>query len=275
MGILDELREQAESVKTSSETERERRERLHRKYVEDINPKLLQFYRFLHELVNHLNYIKLDVLASYDLPVVGKYDDYKQGSYRIVADSDTEMKDIKFQFVCERKGEFNFFIDNCAEVERVEDFFSKNHIQFYCKKERDERYNVVSGDFKVKGVVPILIRMMADIEESRIVMTITNFDDLGTRKLILKPEQINEELLDRFGNYILRREPTFLQTKLSEEDVKRIRERMQREKAEQDEELRQAASAEEELLSQQNDKISKKSILNSLFSLKDKSAIKN
>jgi hypothetical protein len=271
MGILDELREQAENVKTSSETEKERCERLHQKYLQEINPKLQLFYRFLHELVSHLNYINLDLYATYDFPVVGAHADFKQGQYRIVADSDTEMKDIKFQFVCERPGEFSFFIDNRSEVERVEDFLSKHHIQFYAKKEKDQRYNVISGDFRVKGVVPILIRMSADIEESKIIMTLTNFDGFGVRRLLLNPEQITESLLDRFGSYILRREAEFLQTKLSEQDIQKIRETMLREKAEQEEELKQLAFAEE-AARMRSEKAPKKGLLNGLFS-KDKNTL--
>lgn len=267
MGILDELREQAENKKSSTETENERKARLYKKYLTDINPKLQQFYNYLHELIAHLNYINMEIKASYDLPVVGISPDFKQGGYRLVADSDEEMKDIKFQFVCQREGEFCFSLDNRAEVERIEDFLLKNHIQFYCKKEKDQRYNVISGEFKVKPAIPVLIRLTADLAESRIVMTIVNFDMLGCRKLILTPEQINEDFLDRFGNYVLRRTAELVQTKLSEEEMRRIRDQMLLQQREQEEELRQLALAEEARLAEE--RAAKKGLLTGLFA-KDK-----
>ena len=273
MGILDELREQAESIKISSETEKERQERLQQYYMDEINPKLLGMYRFLHELVTHLNFVKPDVRATYNLPVVGEHADFKQGDYRLVADSDTQMKDIKFHFCCERPGEFNFFLENKSEVERAEEFLSKHHIQYYCKKERDQRYNVVSGDFRVKSVVPVLFRITADIVESNILMVITNFEGFGVRKLILKPHQIDEAFLDRLGSYIVRREADFMQTKLSEEDMQKLRERMIKEKAEQEEIWKQIQVAEEEELLEQEK--SKKGLLNGLLSSIGKNVVKN
>ena len=273
MGILDELRGQAESIKNSSETERERQERLLHYYRDEINPKMLEIYRFLHELVTHLNFVKPDVRATYSLPAIGSFSDFKQGDYRLVADSDTEMKDIKFHFCCERPGEFHCFLENRSEVERVEEFLSKNHVQFYCKKERDDRYNVVSGDFRVKSTVPVLFRIMADIAESRIQVAITNFDSFGVRKLILTPSQIDEAFLDRFASYIIRRESEFLQTKLSEQDMQKIRERMLQEKAEQEETWREIQKAEEAELFEQSK--NKKRLLNGFGFLKDKNSVKN
>ena len=263
MGILDELRDQAESIKTSSETEKERQERLYKYYLDELNPSLIKFYQFLHEFSTHLNFIKLEVNATYELPVVGTFSDFKQGDYRLVADSDTEMKDVKFQFCCERENEFQFLLENPRDVERVEEFFKKNHIHFYCKKERDDRYNVVSGDFRVKSTIPILVRLAADIENSCINVAITNFDGFGVRKVSLKPQQITEALLDRFGNYIVRRESDFLQTRLSDDDMRKIRERMLKEKQEQEQELRDLARAEEEETKQQEK--ARRGLLNSLF----------
>jgi len=244
MGILDELRGKAEDIKTSSETEKERLERLHQKYLNDINPKLIQFYNYLHELVTHLNVVNLELYTTYKLPIVGELSDYKQGQYKIVADSDTEMKDIKLQFCCEGRKEITFFLDTRSEVERVEEFLSKNHIKFYCKKEKDQRYNVTSGDFRISPIVPVLFRMTADIDASNIVMSITNFDGLGVRKLVLRPEQITEEFLDAFGSYIIRRESDFLKTKISDLDKQKIRDRIHEEKIVQEQELKRLAEAE-------------------------------
>ncbi len=268
MGILDELRDKAEGVKMSSETEKERQERLYQKYLREINPKLKQFYNFLHELVSHLKVVNLELYAKYELPVVGEFNDFKQGQYKIVADSDTEMKDIMFTFCCEREQEFSFFLDSRVEVERVEEFFFKNHIKFYCKKEKDQRYNVISGDFRVKPVIPVLIRISADLEQSNIAMTITNFDGFGVRKLVLKPEQITEEFLDKFGRYIVRRESDFLTTKLSEDEKQKIRDRMLKEKLAQEEELKRLAEAEEAAAQLAREKSAKKSVLSNLFSIR-------
>ena len=264
MGILDELRDQAESIKTSSETEKERQERLYKYYLDELNPKLIKFYQFLHEFSTHLNFVKLEVNATYELPVVGAFSDFKQGDYRLVADSDTEMKDVKFQFCCEREGEFQFLLENPRDVERVEDFFKKNHIHFYCKKERDDRYNVISGDFRVKSTIPILVRLAADIENSCINIAITNFDGFGVRKVSLKPEQITDALLDRFGSYIVRRDSDFLQTKLSAEDMRKIRDRMLQEQRELEQELRESLLAEEEEAYEQEK--TRRGLLNNLFS---------
>ncbi|TPW18351.1 MAG: hypothetical protein FD130_302 [Halothiobacillaceae bacterium] len=256
MGLLDELRDQAETLKSSSEYEKERQERLLTYYKNEINPRMMETYRFLHELVTHLNYVKPEITTSYTLPVVGNLGQFKQGDYKIVADSDTEMKEIKLQFSCDRAGgDITFRVKNKLEMEKAEEHLLKHYVRYYCKKERDERYNVTLAEFTVNPSIPVMVRFVAEIEESTISLQIVNHEGLDFRKVILTPDKITTGFLEQFGNYLLRREADFLRTELSEEERRRIRLRMIEEQRHLEMEV-QAHLLEEELAYQKRAKMS-------------------
>ena len=57
MGILDDLKSQAEAQKASEEQEKHRQANLLKYYEKNLHPKMMQLYSFLNEFIEHLNYI--------------------------------------------------------------------------------------------------------------------------------------------------------------------------------------------------------------------------
>ncbi len=261
MSLLDELRHHADELKSEDEKEQERQERLQRFYKTEINPTLIKMYRYLHELVAHLNYIKPDIKVDYEFPLLGCIKEFSQGDYGIGADSDKEMKEIKFHFACSRNGVMRFHVVNNSEIQKLNDYFLKVGLQYHCKKEQDEKYNVTGAHYTVKAQVPIMFHITADIEASSINLHISNFEKLGLRKSIIKPDQITDDFLDRLGKYILREEEDFLQTKLSDEERSKIREKLLKQQQALDEELQLVEQQDDEEDAHHN----KKQLLKKLF----------
>lgn len=246
MGLLDDLRKQADVLKTEAEEEQERQQRLRNVYLAEINPKLIQIYRYLKEVVDHLNYINPDVLISYQLPVCGQIAGFRQTDYRIAADSSEEMHEIHFQFTCQREKRLHLRLENSHEIEKLSDYLAERRIQFHCKKEKDDNFLVTAAYFSISNRIPVLFKITANVEDSTIEFSISNFNELGGRKITLVGSQINDDLLDSLGRYILREEDSFPPLNISEEEVGAIRQKVMQEKKRLQEELRLAEERERE-----------------------------
>ncbi len=264
MGLLDDLRQQAEDRKTDAEKEQERQQRLRRIYEQEINPKLLKTYRFLRELTDHLNYLKPEINVSYELPVYGIIDGYKQGDYNVTANSDKEMTEIKFRFTCAREKNIQFRNDKKADIDKINDYLLSKNIKFHCKKEKNDKQVITAADFNINGTVNILFQFKANIKNSTIDLAMSNIDDFGLRTTTLKPSSINDDFLDRLGKYILRKEHDFFSLKISEEEKQIIRKKLQAEKKRLEHELH---SAEDEARRKQDQKKEEKSLKN-IFRIK-------
>jgi len=62
----------------------------------------------------------------------------------------------------------------------------------------------------LQGIIPVRIYFKSSFDENRIYVIIDNYENLGSKQYSLKTESINTELLDEFGNLILRRPSQFI-----------------------------------------------------------------
>jgi hypothetical protein len=68
--------------------------------------------------------------------------------------------------------------------------------------------------FELEGKVPVQLEFKADVRAGSVALCLSNFDMLGTRCYVLKPEQITDEFLHQLGLFILRRHNSFLKETL-------------------------------------------------------------
>jgi hypothetical protein len=68
--------------------------------------------------------------------------------------------------------------------------------------------------FELEGLVRAKVEFKADVGTGVIALCITNFDTLGTRCYVLRPEQITDKFLHQMGRFVLRQSNTFLDESL-------------------------------------------------------------
>ena len=73
MGLLDELKKQSDVLKAKEQQEKERQQKLNQYYQDEIHPGMLNIYKYLNQMIEHLNYIKDDTTAMIPLyPIMRK-----------------------------------------------------------------------------------------------------------------------------------------------------------------------------------------------------------
>ena len=77
--------------------------------------------------------------------------------------------------------------------------------------------------FELEGKIPAQLEFKADVHAGSIALCLSNFDMLGTRCYVLKPEQITDAFLHQMGQFILRRQNSFLKDTLVVDGYESVR----------------------------------------------------
>jgi len=232
MGILDDLREEAERRKGHESDAKAKQKTLDDVYRQDLLPRMQRIYAYLEEMVGHLNYIKPQITVSaYDAEVKG-LGDLDQLDYKVSSDGRggignvDELVDVALSFSCEGEGEARYDLEG---GHRIEGECHKLHMQgmrFDVIRHAERGSVIPRATFVVQRKVPIQIRFTVDKEAGQIHLAILNVDRLETRKMTLTPAQINGGFLEELGKYVLRKDNRFMVIDLSEEHRQEIRRRL-------------------------------------------------
>lgn len=263
MGILDDLKSQSEVKKADENKEVRSQEDLEKHYQANIHPKMLQMYTFFKELAEHLNYIKIETKATYPVTPGGIMQDFLQGDYKVTIDSINEVKNLKMSFSCSLEEPLIFELENVERIERYTDVLQNYHVEHERSDTKGPNYELISAKFKVTGPIPVNIALQGDVGTSSIHLVLNNFELPGISKRTFKEQDITEEFIDDFGKFILRQNPEFLKLDITDEDKEKIRESVQaniRQRQEELEEAERLIQLEEEKAAEAEKKKSWKSI---------------
>ncbi len=228
MGLLDDLRNQADSKRASDEEEANRIANREQYYLDKIQPRMVKTYQFFNELVEHLNYIKLETVVDYPLQPGGAPQPLRQEGYKVVIDSSKAIKKVDFSMegVLDEPVEFEVFGRDAVanHQERIQRYSFRHE----CKIRKDAQQYIQSALFILEGPLPLRVSVEADIPTSKIKVTIRNFTEPGFSTRAFTVEEFNDEFLDKIGKFVLRKEPVLFGSveELSDEAKKKLRDRM-------------------------------------------------
>ena len=250
MGLLDDLRNQAEGRRKQEEQEAAEKARREEIYRQEIQPRMTKAYQYFLELIEHLNYVKPEILVDYPLLKHAQHVQLRQDEYTIVIDSSKALKRIDIIFQCTLDAPIDYEILGKEAVLNQSDKLDRYRINYTRRDRKDVSLELEGARFRIEGPLPLRVLIEADVPHSVIRLALRNFTDPGVSRYTLKPGDFNEEFLDRLGKFMLRQETTlFDMLEMSEEALQALRQRLQEEQARRDQELREAEErlrAEEE-----------------------------
>lgn len=248
MGLLDDLEKRSAEHKAREASVEEERAQRERYYQEVMQPRFEAIYAFLGEFVSHLTVINPELLVSYRIPGDHSLTDLLQQGYELKLDSREETQQISLRFSCASEGELKIVTENKQGYGQLNEFCFQNKLVYTTKPNRDAESRVASGDIIIQKKVPVHFTFSVDKENSRIVFHIRNFLELGLHKYYLDPDRIDEAFLDELGRFILRETDTFMQLEVDQEQLQIIRDTLEKEREEKENELR---IAEEKMLAEE------------------------
>ncbi len=246
MGLLDDLRNQKQGREAREAREKERQARLLEKYRNEIHPRMLQAYRFLNELADHLNYLKPETLAHYPLLPNGREQAFRQENYKVTIDNADDIRQIHLRCECRLPGKVAYEIEGKERILSQTELLDRYKFKYYRKDRKDDDYELLESRFILEGPIHVSVMLEGDVENTAINLFLRNLPQPGTVRHVLKARHITDEFLDKLGKFLLRESDKLLELDISEEEKRIIRERLEREKQQRIQELREAERRAEE-----------------------------
>jgi hypothetical protein len=243
VGLLDDLKKEADQALRAKEAEKARQAELERVYRTEIAPRLIKIHRYLNELTGHLQTVGRVIEIGYDLPGLGRLENLRQDNYRLFIDGHEAPRKVTFQCDCTLPDEKSFEVSQTA-ADETRRFLVSQQCLFTEWPIRDARQQITGFMFRVKVQVRAGLLFEADIENSRIRVVSHHFEELTTRPYHFGYANVNDEWLDGLGRYVLRQKKILGDLPLSEEARARIRRLAEEQKARQLQEVQEAEARE-------------------------------
>ncbi len=231
MGILDELKQEADLKRACEEQQKRDQEQLEKRYRQEILPKMQKIYTFFKEMVEYLQYLQKPIEIDSYSKRYPQFDPLVQKEYKLTTDQFggvshfDELKEIYLKFYCIGEGSFELQVKNQAEVEQLIAFLGSKKVPFEWSRQFN-RVEKSSATFVIERKIPVKIQFVVDIEQGFIRLDIYNYHNFNHIFRVYRPQDIDDAFLDELARFILRKENRFSHEKLTEAQRRAIRERL-------------------------------------------------
>lgn len=202
-GLLDQLRRQAEIRQREMHSALAERTAIN----EAIDQALKHIFFFLHELVQQLNIVKPGIPRDYPLLEQHQLNrlDWQEGfaDYRTQSQSAGALVElVTFSYRLNGPGVLTIGRSG-PSVERFRTMLFDFGLPFSCKEFKNERQYVEHAEFEIRNDVSVSARWRADFAQGLIILETRNLERLGSTFYTLRPEAVDQALLDDFGHIVL------------------------------------------------------------------------
>jgi len=199
MGVLDELKKEAEVIAARKAREEAALAAAKANAREQIEPCMRKAFQYFTELKQHLEVVGREIVATYDIHGVGRVKGLVQGQYTVSASDPEVMDKFAFRCVCAKSGVFQVMQEDVASVAAYRDYLRDCGM-----KARVRETGRGKALFKVESLVPVAVAFVADYERPAIRLRLRNLTAMGVIDNTLSAKEVDAKLLDEVAKAILR-----------------------------------------------------------------------
>jgi hypothetical protein len=217
MSILDELKQKVEAKKQAQYEQSQLNEQLEHTYQQTLLPKLQFFYDCLHELVEYLNFLEEPVQVHHYSRRYPQFGTLSQKNYKINTDGIMGLADynrlmqVNVSFNCEAEGGFSYALSSKPLADKEYKFLFDRGLRFQQKHQHPDK-----AVFVVERKIPVRFQLRVDYPSSMLKVSIYNHESFRIFRKRFTPEQLDDEFLDAFLCYFMRRDDRFVRADISE-----------------------------------------------------------
>jgi len=211
MGLLDDLKQQADSLRQKQQlTQAELNQNLVLAHA-----KLKEALQYWIELFNSLNVVKPVVPRSYYLEGgVTKLEnllqcDYNVNGRRLTVDHHDYIEAIVLRFRCVGEGVLTIEKQSDPMVQRLRDHLWQHNMKFDVKEYRNERGYVERGIFTIPCEVPVMITIVADLENAQVKINTKNLEKFGETLCTYDFDEFSKDILEELAKVIIAKPNAF------------------------------------------------------------------
>jgi len=204
MGLLDDLKKQAEMVKTQQNFQ----QTLRAEALKLVEEKMQLTFRYLNELLKQLAVLKPVNTLVYSVPGVGdmknlgfveSFIDYRR---RRIEERDY-MESIAFYIRWASPEKVVVERDMPAAAQKVRDALFSYRLKFQDEEVKNQRGVAAIWRFTVDSGIVTDVSIRADYEQARLLVTGKNLERLGQDDFAVPATEVNEALLEQFAKILL------------------------------------------------------------------------
>lgn len=230
MGLLDDLKKEAEQKEELARQEDAELQTQEAYYEAELKPAMRRAHEYFEELINHLNTVDREISPGYTLVPAGQQPvSLKQGDYMCRADSHDNPRTLLVKTECAMEARREIIVKGKADFQRYSAMLEEHKFPHYTKKQLDDGHEVASAAFILEGPLTVQIRFQANLEQQCINLDLLNVEATPIKRYRFKPERIDETLLDRLARCLIREESTLVEVKVSDEMRAELRRKLEEE----------------------------------------------
>jgi hypothetical protein len=215
MGLLDDLKKQADLVKTQQILQQNLQgDKL--KLVED---KTKQMFQYLNELLKQLSVLKPTSPLAFTVPEVGTLKNmvFTESfiDYRRKRIGDKEYYDTVHFFIKWSSGQTMLIEkDMPTTAQRVRESLWLSKVKFVEEEKKNPKGFVVGAKFTVPVAVVTDVTIKADHEQGKLDLQTTHLLGLGVEQFSIPAPEINDDLLEDFAKALIGQPSDFRKFKI-------------------------------------------------------------
>jgi len=204
MGLLDDLKKQADLVKTQQISQ----QTLHGDRLKLVEDKMKQTFQYAHELLKQLGIVKPTSPLVYSIPGVTEFRNLAFAEsfidYRKKKISDKEYFDtVHFFIKWAGPDTYTTEKDMPPAMQRIREALWLSKIKFIEEEKKNAKGFVVGAKFIVPASVLTDVIFKADHEQGKLNFQTTHMFGLGVEYLSIPAQEINESLLDDLAKALI------------------------------------------------------------------------
>ena len=204
MGLLDDLKQQAESRKQEEQTNQAQRTQ----NLQAVNATLREAFHYFTELSNSLNVLKPEVARSFYLEGTTKLDNLMQCNYRVrdrrkIVDQRDYFEEVTLRFSWAGSQPIKIEKQSPMSIQRLRDALGGYGLRFECREIKNDRGLVESAVFTIEPEVIASAMLTGNWDTGNIRLSLKNIDLLGTIDYQYDPTEVDYPLFEELAKLLL------------------------------------------------------------------------
>ena len=204
MGLLDDLKQQADSVlvkQQSSEADRSKK-------LQASHARMKGALQYWVDFVKALNVVKPDIRRNYYVEGSTQLRNLVQGEYnvnsrRITVEHTDYIDSLELRFRCVADEPVTIEKESAVLVTRLKEHLWQHGLQFDLREIRKEGSYVERGIFTIAAEVIVRLTIAADVDASQVTLTLRNLERLGEYHYVYDADEFGQEVLEEIGKAML------------------------------------------------------------------------
>lgn len=246
MGILDELRQQAQVAQAGKDQLAARQRAQQEHYLKHTRPRIEALLRYLQEVAEHIRTAEVSIPVILTLPVIGAQELLQRG-FVVQLDNAQQPRliTLNLELTAEHSGIYP--VASTARADEFRAFLDRHRVRYTEWAIRDASNRVCGANFECQLTVRAQLRFEVQVERDQILMHSINFEQIGINRHRFASSALDEQWLDRLGHYLLRRDTRLAELEIAEHQRENIRSQLTDWQQQRQRELDAAASGSDDL----------------------------